>query len=255
MAIKKIKCYKQVDGKKIIKVFFEPSITYPHGGWCYLNEYFEEILRDKQWYINQGEYICSCSNNNLLHQEIMFLSSGIYPELVDHVSGIRFDNILDNLNSVTVQQNSRNRRKCGYIINEYEETASFSVGCSVSGKFIHRGVTKTEDVACISQYEIETQAYLDYNYDFFKDRRDDLHLVDLERTGKISSEAATFRHVMKYARYNAWFVWRYNLFDYFKQYKIPIPQYSLNEKGRMIDIETGELLCPFDIFKETKNFH
>ena len=50
---------------------------------------------------------------------------------------------------------------------------------------------------------------------------------------------------MRYAKDNAWYIFRYNLEDYFKAYNVPLPAYSLNIEGRMVHPVTGQILCPF----------
>lgn len=115
----------------------------------------------------------------------------------------------------------------------------------MDGNSIYSKSTKREDEACLQQFQLEAEYFSDYNYDFLADRRNDLDIVELERTGKISSEEATFQHVMRYAKENAWYIFRYNLEDYFKAYNIPLPAYSLNTEGRMVHPVTGKILCPF----------
>lgn len=83
-----------------------------------------------------------------------------------------------------------------------------------------------------------------YMYDFLKDRRGDLDILDLERTGIISAEEATYRHVIRYAKDNAWYYYRYNLEQYFKDNHIPVPDFDLDEQGFMIDKITRKKLCP-----------
>lgn len=83
-----------------------------------------------------------------------------------------------------------------------------------------------------------------YMYDFLKDRRHALDLLELERTGQITAEEATYRHVLRYAG-NAWYFYRYGLQEYFKDNNIPIPTYGLDEQGFMVDTITGNRLCPY----------
>ena len=85
-----------------------------------------------------------------------------------------------------------------------------------------------------------------YMYDFLKDRRKDLDILDLERTKKISPEEAVYRHVVRHAKDNAWYFYRYNLAEYFRDNHISIPSYDLDNQGFMIDKVTRKQLCPFN---------
>ena len=109
----------------------------------------------------------------------------------------------------------------------------------------------TEIEACQLQYIVETD-YLRgrlgsnyYMYDFLKDRRNDLDILDLERTGIISEEEATYKHVVRYASDNAWYYYRYNLEQYFKDNHLKVPNCKLDEQGYMIHPVTGKKLCHF----------
>ena len=76
-------------------------------------------------------------------------------------------------------------------------------------------------------------------YSFLKDRRKDIDILDLERTGQISEDEAVYRHVLRYAD-NAWYLYRYNLFEYFKDNNIPIPVYAIDDEGFMTHHITGQ---------------
>lgn len=107
---------------------------------------------------------------------------------------------------------------------------------------IYDKCVRTEEEAIQSAYLLEIE-YEDYRYDFMKDRRHDLDLLDMERTGKISEDEAIYRHVLRYAD-NAWFYYRYNLTRYFADNHIPFPRYSLDSDGYMTHPITGQRLCP-----------
>lgn len=78
---------------------------------------------------------------------------------------------------------------------------------------------------------------------FLEDRSNAIDILDLERTGQISHEESVYRHVKRYSQ-NAWYYYRYDLVDYFKEYNIPVPEFALDERGFMVDIDTGRKLCP-----------
>lgn len=172
-----------------------------------------------------------------------------YPDYIDHINGVELDNINNNLNSINQQQNSYNKPTRGYVI---QYSNGFRPQIKFNGKAYHPySVVHSEIEACVIQHQIETD-YLKslmgndyYMYNFLFDRRNDLDILDLERTKKISVEEAIFRHVMRYAKDNAWYYYRYNLQNYFSQYHIPIPTYSLDNQGFMIHPITGKKLCPF----------
>lgn len=253
MAVQRIEYYTQQDGRKILKVILKPTKKYPNG-YFYVDICFEDLVRSRSWCIDPQGYVVanvgsqSWGNNTTikLHQEIAFRCLSRYPDYLDHISGLKIDNIGANLEEITSQQNSRNKQSRGYSIGKiYASGGScFEPTIVFNGKRFYDTSVRYEDEACLKQFQFESANYTDYRYDFFKDRRGDADIVDLERKGIISAEEATFRHVMKYAKDNAWFVLRYNLQEYFKAHNIPLPSYKLNTEGRMID-EYGNLLCPF----------
>ena len=252
MAVQRIEHYTQQDGRRILKVILKPTKKYPNG-YFYVDICFEDLVRSRSWHINPRGYVVSAigfHNNrrkSLLHKEIAFRCLGRYPNYIDHENGLEFDNIGANLTEVTSQQNSRNKRSRGYLIGRIckSDGSQFQPKITLNEKNIRDTSVRREDEACIKQFQFESTNYSDYNYDFLKDRRGDADIVDLERKGIISTDEATFRHVMRYAENNAWYVWRFNLFDYFAEHGVPIPVYSLNKEGRMVD-EYGQILCPFD---------
>ena len=246
MAVQRIELYTQQDGRQILKVILKPKKKCPNV-WFYVDACFEDLVRKHCWWISPHGYIEAHvgsrswgNNTNIkLHQEIAFKCLGRYPDYLDHCSGLKIDNIGANLEEVTSQQNQRNKQSRGYAIQ-----GIFIPAITLSGRTIRDKSVRREDEACIKQFQYESANYTDYNYNFFKDRRGDADIVDLERKGIISADEATFRHVMRYAKENAWYVWRFNLFDYFTEHGVPIPVYSLNKEGRMVD-EYGKILCPF----------
>lgn len=196
---------------------------------------------------------------------------------IDHVNLVDFDNTDKNLNAVTYNQNGINKfiRSYGvyyvednvyfrakfnlngvcYIISDYADEIYRRTGIRVSakengllGKFSYSSGKLNEDDVCRVQYElinIVSDSKGMYSFDFKKYRRGSEDILDLERTGQISEEEATYRHVLQYAD-NAWYMLRYNLEQYYKENHIPIPKYSLDSNGFMVHPITGKKLCPFD---------
>lgn len=243
MAVQRIELYTQQDGRQILKVILKPTRKYPNG-YFYIDACFEDLVRRRSWFIN-NDYVKAVVGSQWyqrtlqLHQEIAYRCLGKYPKYIDHENGLGIDNIGLNLSEVTNQQNQRNKQSRGYTIQ-----GIFIPTITFNRRNIFDTSVCREDEVCIKQFQFESQMYSDYKYDFLKDRRNDLDIVDLERRGVISADESTFRHVMRYAENNAWYVWRFNLFDYFAEHGVPIPVYSLNKEGRMVD-EYGNLLCPF----------
>lgn len=250
MAVQRIEHYTQQDGRQILKVVLTPTKKYSNR-YFYVDSCFEDLVKNYGWCIDKDYVkaaVGSRSNQKILqlHQEIAYRCLGKYPKYIDHENGLGIDNIGLNLTEVTQQQNIRNSQSRGYQIGQtYKSGGSqFQPKIVFNRKPIRDTSVRREDEACLRQFQFESQMFSDYKYDFLKDRRNDLDIVDLERKGLISADEATFRHVMRYAEHNAWYVLRYNLQEYFKAHNIPLPSYKLNSKGRMID-EYGNLLCPF----------
>ena len=186
----------------------------------------------------------------LFHQELAYKYLGYYPDYIDHINGIAYDNTDINLNVVTNQQNAFNRPSRGYTYNS--DYKYFQAYTKLNYKTLNPySCVHSEVEACQLAHLVETDYLRNilkedyYIYDFLKDRRNDLDILDLERTGVISEEEATYRHVIRYAKDNAWYYYRYNLEQYFKDNHIPVPDFSLDEQGFMRHPITNQLLCPF----------
>lgn len=173
------------------------------------------------------------------HREKAFNILDKYPAYINHINGIEFDNVNQNLDKVSQQQNLWCKVSRGYAILE----KSFQPYVNANSRQIHAKCVKTEVEAIQSAYQLELQ-HEDYRYEFIKDRRNDLDLLDMERTGQISEDEAVYRHVLRYASDNAWYVYRYNLFKYFADNHLKIPAYSLDSEGFMTHPITGARLCP-----------
>lgn len=157
---------------------------------------------------------------------------------INHINGVEFDNVNQNLDKVSQQQNLWCKPSRGYWFTG----RSFCPCIMVNSHAIYAKRTRTEAEVCQSAYQLELQ-YEDYRYDFLKDRRKDIDILDLERTGLISEEEAVYRHVLRYAD-NAWYYFRYNLTRYFADNHIPVPAYSIDSDGFMVHSVTGQRLCP-----------
>lgn len=243
MAVEKIEIYEKTG---VAKVILKPTKNYPNG-YFYTDIEHIDIVNSYGWnlikhHVNEVYVKVTTREEGMLyfHQVLAKKILGYHPSYIDHISLLELDNTDRNLNVVTSNQNSRNRVTKSYHLFP----CGFRPQVHVNSQIIWDKFYKSEADAALATYYLRKSAYSDYDYDFFKDRRGDLDIVDLQYTGKISEEEATFRHVMRYAKDNAWYVYRYNLFDYFKENGVGIPDFSLDIEGHMIHPVTGQELCP-----------
>lgn len=248
MAVESIERYRQLNGDDVLKVLLKPTKTFPEGGYFYADASDEKLVRNYTWFlhIRRKPYVVahgqgSHYNRQILqfHQKKAYNILDEYPNYINHVNGIEFDNVNQNLDVVTNQQNQWCKVSKGYRI----DGQSFEPKITVNSQPIYTKCVRTEVEACQSAYQLELECE-DYRYDFLKDRRNDLDILDLERTGKISEDEAVYHHVLRYAADNAWYYYRYNLAEYFKDNHLKIPDYAIDEDGYMTHPITGVRLCP-----------
>ena len=258
MAVLKIEEYKQMNGVLILKVFLKPTKKFSNG-YFYAPAEAIDLVQKYTWYLHQdgnrvrvvANAVSDYSSKTILfHKELFKFYQGYgWQDDIDHINMIEFDNTDNNLNAVSRQQNQFNHFTKGYSYDN--DWGTFRPKIIINSKnyrpfqFTHR-----EDEACYLQNEIE-QVWLRnklgtdyYMFDFKKYRRGSEDILDLERTGQISEEEAIYRHILRYSE-NAWFYLRYGLEQYFKDYHIPVPKYSLDTEGFMVHPITGQKLCPF----------
>ena len=250
--------YTQLNGIEIIKVILKPTKKFPNG-YFYAPREAESLVDSFCWCLhkdgNRVEVIAKLSNYgtyNLLrfHKELFKFYRGYdWNEDIDHIDLCEIDNIDQNLNAVSHQQNLFNMYARGYRFDK--DWNHFQTRYSLSSKAYYPfSVTHREDEACIQANYIDQVILKEklgdnyYRFNFLKYRRGSEDILDLERTGIISEEEATYKHILKYAD-NAWYYLRFGLQDYFEKHNIPVPEYLLDEQGFMIHPETGEKLCPF----------
>lgn len=259
MAVLKKEYYTQKNGVQIIKVILTPTKKFPEGGYFYAPAEAEELVDDYNWSLNVREsrkYVSAITEDRFglkgvsFHKELfIFYHNYNCKENIDHINMVEFDNTDNNLNVTTTQQNKFNSFTKNYSYNKYR--SSFKSSYMLNGRsYSPFSVTHSEAEACQQANYIEQVILQEklggeyYMFDFKKYRRGSEDILDLERTGQISSEEATYRHILRYST-NAWYYLRFGLQDYFKENNIPVPEYSLDEQGFMIHPETGEKLCPF----------
>lgn len=245
MAVLGIEQYRQLNGEDTLKVILKSTKNFPDG-YFYCDVPDEELVRSYTWCLAKKKqpYVVAAIGNLysqqqlFFHQEKAYNILGNYPDYINHINGIEFDNSNRNLDVVSQSQNQWARPSRGYKI----AGRSFEPYVAVNYHHIYDKCTRTEVEATQSAYQLEV-TYEDYRYDYLKDRRKDIDLLDLERTGKISEEEAIYQHVLRYAD-NAWYVYRYNLFDYFRDNHISVPAFSIDSDGFMCHSVTGQRLCP-----------
>ena len=245
MAVKGIEKYRQQNSEDVLKVILKPTQKFPEG-YFYCDACDEELVKNYTWCLHTQRYPYVIANlgssynqqTKQFHQEKAFNILDEYPNYINYINGVEFDNVNQNLDKVTNQQNSWARPSRGYLI----AGRSFQPHVAVNSRQIHAKCTRTEVEAIQLAYQLELQ-YEDYRYDFLKDRRKDADILNLERTGRISEEEAVYHHVCRYAD-NAWFYYRYNLTEYFRDNRLKVPDYAIDEEGYMTHPITGQKLCP-----------
>lgn len=232
----------------VLKVILKPTKNFPEGrNYFYCNASARELVDEYTWVL-YNDRCCiyairiNCVGTTPFHCAYAELY-GIDNVKIDHINGVGMDNRDVNLNVVDFYQNNRNRASKGYVYQSRDGKFVVKLTLDKTKKYI--GTYSNEYDALKSAYRSRHEYYTDYDYNFLLDRKNDLDILDDELTGKITTEEATFRHVMRYAKDNAWYVYRYGLEEYFNSRGIQIPTFELDSKGYMIDTITKERLCPF----------
>ena len=106
----------------------------------------KEITRRHKGYIAINLFIQGKNENLFAHQYAYWLCFNEIVEELDHINGVRDDNRIINLRSVTPQQNQWNRRTAkGYYFNKAE--GKFRAKIYLNWKEIHLGYFDTEEEA------------------------------------------------------------------------------------------------------------
>lgn len=246
MSVLEVEKYRQKNGEDILKVILKPTKVYPEG-YFYCDAYAEELVKSYTWglmnkkqpYVVAHSRGCHYSSQLLyFHQEKAYNILDRHPDYINHINGIEFDNVNANLDEVSQRQNNWCKPSRGYFI----AGRSFRPQIIVNSRQIWAKCVRTEVEACQIVYQLELQ-YEDYRYDFLKDRRKDVDILELERTGQISEDEAIYRHVCCHAKDNAWYYYRYNLADYFTDNRLKVPDYATDIDGYMTHPITGQKLC------------
>lgn len=271
--------YTQKNGMKVLKVFTKPTGRSP-GGYFYIsvdvitNKWHKERWNAHQWSVYRDQVSATC---------MLFLTDSDQKSdlRLVHVNGVGIDNVWNNVLVLTRSQMVHGRPSKGYFLTP---GGRFYARVVVDGKKyvgeerktefeVLRDVVQMRKLHCfrlLLDYTDHSDRfehylkfdytfnylsarsgspkqgeYVGYDYFFYLDRRQDRDLLDLERTGVISTEEAMYHHVMRHVADNAWYYYRYNLGNYFRYNHIPIPDFSTDINGFMTDRVTGRRLCPF----------
>ena len=246
MAVDRTEKYRQKNGDNILKVILKSTKTFPDGGYFYCDSCDEELVRSYTWGLKSQKepYVKAVMGSSYSQQQLRFHREkaynilNYYPDYINHINGIEFDNVNLNLDVVTSQQNLWEKSSRGYGV----VGRSFQPYVAVNYQRICAKCTRTEVEAIQFAYQLEV-SHEDYMYDFFKDRRKDTDILDMERTGQISEDEAVYHHVLRYAD-NAWYYYRYNLVEYFRDNHLNVPAYAIDDEGYMTHSVTGQRLCP-----------
>lgn len=195
--------------------------------------------------------------------EIYFNNKLTKDNVINIVNRVNYDCRDANLNVVSKSQVMLSQESQGYTFVD----GLFRSRVMIGG-IEYSGIScESETDACILQYNHEVVTVKKsninsstntegYKYNILNDFSGFENILDDMITLKISEHDAKLKlvdsqrkhpylSVPNTIRTNAWYIFRYNLFDFFIENKIDIPKYKLNKEGRMIHPETGELLCPF----------
>lgn len=206
----------------------------------------------------------------LFHQELYsaYFNKPVSDEITCK-NRVFFDCTDDNLNVAGISQAQLNQFSRGYQIFssgafytqinvDYSNTrADFGENYNKTTGQLVGSYVETEFEACSTQYDFEeaqakkilgSQAYV---YNILNDFLGYEDILDKVRTGKITEEEAKLelldvpRKDGYTIRTNVWYYYRYNLADFFIAHSIPVPEFTTDKDGYMIDVVTGQRLCPF----------
>lgn len=251
-----IEKFVQKNGLVVLKVWLAPTPQFPNGAFFYCEARDEDLVllhpnwsicSQKQPYVKATASIASAISIYLFHSEIARKHLGYYPEAVDHFNGVEFDCVdRPNLFSVTQEQNNRNRRSKGYVL---DRSGSFRALLMLGREMLEPYSTVRNEIQALAlRNQLEQKYFTDYNYNFLADRRTSLDLLMQEREGVISRDDAVYLYLKKYSD-NPWFYFRYALAEAYDYYGLEKPEegkdYWLDSEGFMIN-KDGVRLLPVD---------
>lgn len=232
-----IKDIKLSKNKKYIKVILSNCYFYiDYNDFDIVFKYRSSLSYHRNGYIQIVNLSLPKSNNRLMfHRLIVEKYTRLDKSIViDHINGVGIDNRYSyNLRKVSVKENMKNKFSYMYSTSWFDKCHSFKFQNSYTGK------TYNTELDCLySLYD-----YLD-NAIFKIElcRSFCLDILDDEIMNELSLDS-TFKRICETYLNNAWYVARFNLYDFFNKHNIPIPEFKLNKYGFMVD-ETGLMLKP-----------
>lgn len=236
--LERIESYKQKNGDGVLK-----AILNNNKGCFYVSEEDAYLLNTDSWNktsIKNGKYIVRTEHKKTVyfHREVLNADD---EDTVLFKNRVNFDCTRNNM--ILIKDTSscyKNKPTQGYK----RVRGRFVPQTTVFGELVTKKAVHDEITACIEQSNFE-----DTTYNFLSDFKDDLDLLDAYRTGQIDWLEMEYEKLKRY--YNAWYYFRYNLASEYSKFKMCIPPYRLDDKGFLINPETGEYLNPFKKLNET----
>lgn len=232
----------------ILKVSLKPTRKFPNG-FFFCDADALDLVQSYSWClqrINNNVYVIANYRGSHMYfqQEYAFQVLGYYPDNIDfrNLAGIDCRDI--NLNAISKRSTYKNRPCIGY---RYYPTLKnkFQVTIFDDYKHIDEIYCSNEFEAIKTAYNMRSHYFKDYNYDFLRDRQHDFDILDAELTKRISSDYATYLHIVRYVKDNPWYVYRFGLEQYCRDFNISIPAFRIDSNGFMVHSITGQKFCPY----------
>lgn len=124
MSVLGIEEYRQKNGDDILRVILKSTKNFPER-YFYCDSYDEELVKKFTWCLMSQKYpyvVAGCwdyyrgTQTKRFHQEKAFNILSYHPDYINHIDGIEFDNINNNLDVVNQQQNLWCKVSKGYRI-------------------------------------------------------------------------------------------------------------------------------------------
>ena len=111
MAVESIKEYRQKNGNDVLKVILKPTQRFPDG-YFYCDASDEELFKKYNCCLHTQRHPYVVANlgssynqqTKQFHQEKAFNILDEYPNYINHINGIEFDNVNYNLDVVSQQK-------------------------------------------------------------------------------------------------------------------------------------------------------